>query len=193
MNEIVALIGVLIGTSGLASMLSGVASLHRTRRLQGKLRVLHDSSELVEPIGQVALALEAAKSLTALDLAASVLMKSRVLGRITFGVTVLALMGGYFIWVGIGGFSPFLLPSSSYQDAPLVALGTTVLAVAEIFWLVRIYVASDSHARELLIRKLRSTPEAIGHLSVLDRVRPDIFPEPDAPDARLDVPMQPRE
>lgn len=140
-------------------------------------------------MSQVATALEAAKSLTALDLAASALMKSRVLGRITFGITVLALTGGYSIWIGIGGFSPLLLSPASYKDAPLVALGTTLLAVAELFWLVRTYLAGDLQARERLIRELRSAPQKIGHLDILDLVRPDISPSASTSDSRKNAPV----
>jgi hypothetical protein len=176
LNELVTLLGVLIGTGGLASLLSGASSLQRTRRLQRRLRVLHDSLELFDPTGQVAAALEAAKSLTALDLAASVLMKSRVIGRMTFGITVLALTGGYSIWMGIGGHSPLLLAPSAYADAPLVGLGTAAIAVAEVFWLVRMYLAGDLQAREQIIRELRSSPHPTDHLGILDFVRPEYSP-----------------
>jgi hypothetical protein len=175
LNELVTLIGVLIGTGGLASLLSGASALQRTRRLQRKIRVLHDSSALFEPGGQVAAALEAAKALTALDLAASTLMKSRVIGRITFGIAVLALTGGYTIWIGMGGDSPLLLAPSTYKDAPLVGLGTAAVAVAELFWLVRTYLAGDLQAREQIIRTLRTVSQPTDHLAILDSVRPEFF------------------
>lgn len=176
LNELLALVAVLIGTGGLASLLSGVASLQRTRRLQKRLRELHKASQFFEPTRQEATALEAAKALTALDLAASVLIKSRALGRLTFGITVLAVVGVYSVWIGLGGYSPLVLAPSDYSDAPLVALGTVALGVAEVFWVVRNYLLGDVKARERIIRELRSPRPATDHLSIIDAIRPELSP-----------------
>jgi hypothetical protein len=180
MNELLTFIGVLIGTGGLASLFSGAASLQRSRRLQRRIRELHDSSQFFEPASQEAAALQAAKSLIALDLAASSLMKSRAFGRMTFGITVLALVGSYSMWIGSGGYSPLLLAPSDYADAPLVGLGTVAVAVAEIVWVVRSYLLGDLKARERIIRELRSPRQAPEHLGIIDSVRPELSPA--APD-----------
>lgn len=172
MNELLAL----VGTGGLASLFTGIASLQRTRRLQKRLRGLHEASQLFEPTRQEATALEAAKALTALDLSASVLVKSRALGRLTFGITILALVGVYSVWIGFGGYSPLVLAPSDYRDAPLVALGTIALGVAEVFWVVRSYLLGDVRARERIIRELRSPRTTTDHLSIIDAVRPELSP-----------------
>jgi hypothetical protein len=176
LNEFLALVGILIGTGGLATLLSGVASLQRTRRLQKRLRELHEASQLFEPTRLEATALEAAKALTALDLSASVLIRSRALGRLTLGITVVALFGVYSVWIGFGGYSPLVLAPSGDLDAPLVALGTVAVLVAEVFWVIRTYLLGDSNARERIIRELRSSRPTTGHLSIIDAVRPDLSP-----------------
>lgn len=192
MNELLTLVGVLIGTGGLASLLSGVASLRRTRRLQKRLRELHKASQFFEPTRQEAAALEAAKALTALDLAASVLIKSRALGRLTFGITVLALLGVYSVWIGFGGYSPLVLAPSDFSDAPLVGLGTVALGVAEVFWVVRNYLIGDDKARERIIRELRSPRPATDHLSIIDAVRPELSPAARSSETPGDELLEPR-
>ncbi len=192
MNELLALVGVLIGTGGLASLLSGVASLQRTRRLQKRLRELHEASQFFEPTRQEATALEAAKALTALDLAASVLIKSRALGRLTFGITVLALVGAYSMWIGFGGYSPLVLAPSDYSDAPLVGLGTVAVGVAEIFWVVRNYLLGDAKARDRIIRELRLPRPETDYFSIIDAVRPELSPAAPSSEATRDESLESR-
>lgn len=189
MNELAAFFGVLLGTGGLASTLSGAALLQRTRRLQRRLRQLHKASQLFEPTRQEVAALEAAKSLTALDLAASILIKSRALGRLTFGITVLASVGVYSVWIGFGGYNPVVLSPSVYADAPLVGLGTAALLVAEVSWVVRNYLLGDLKARERIIRELRSSrPD---HSSIIDALRPEFSPAPPSETSRDESPESP--
>lgn len=166
-NELVAIIAALVGSSGIASILAGGTQFRRTHRLQAQIKELDASKKLLEGQPRERAALEAAAATVALELAAQILIKADNSRLVAGGFAMSSMMGFLMIIFGYmppdtaSGFLLFPLPRlSEGANFPLAAAGVAVLFAGYIAFFIYVYLRLSRRRREHLIARLLSEPDS---------------------------------
>lgn len=166
MNELVAVLAALVGSSGIASILAGGTQFRRTHKLQPQIQELDASKKLLSDQPRERAALEAATATVALELAAHVLIKADTRRSVLLG-----LGGSSFIGAAMAafGYLPpdaaddlllFPFPAPKEGNVALIDSGVAVLFSGYIALFLYVYLRLSRRRRDRLIRSLLAEPEA---------------------------------
>ena len=161
MNEVVAVIAALAGTSGLASIIAGGSQFRRTHRLQSQLKEIDAATKLVTPGSREAGALNAALASSAMELSAYILIKHDVRRLIALGLALLLVSGVALIFFGTVGAAGFDSASPLFGsvfttrvDTAMVAAGGITIGAAYVSIYVYAYLRITARSRQSFIDKL---------------------------------------
>ena len=189
MNELVAVIAALVGSSGIASILAGGTQFRRTHKLQAQIKELDASRKFLADQPRERTALEAAAATVALDLAAQVLIKSDTRQLVLLGFVGSSLSG--FAMIGFGympshsaDFLLFPLPVPSSVNFPLITAGMAVLFAGYIAFFIYVYLRLSRRRRERFITRVLQEPDVLGYSAILLAARAITDPTDSAPTAK---------
>lgn len=169
MNELVAVIAAIVGSSGLASILAGATQFRRTHRLQAQLKELDAAKNLVQEASRERAALEASMATVALELAAYILIRGDVRRLVLLGLVGTSFIGAVLIVFGSLPHDP--LKAFGFREGdvnmPLVVAGIVVLMSGYIALYVYVYLRLTAGQRSKLIHGLLSEPEGLTPAEVL--------------------------
>ncbi|MDD1477069.1 hypothetical protein [Arthrobacter sp. H16F315] len=173
MNEVVAIIAAIVGSSGLASILAGGTQFRRTTRLHAQIKELDAAKNLLPDETRERAALEASTATVALELAAYVLVKADTRRLILLGLVGTSFIGanlmvfGYLPENSVTSLVLFPLPVPADANMPLIITGIVVLMSGYVAFYVYIYLRITARRRAKLIRRLLREPAAISSVQVL--------------------------
>jgi hypothetical protein len=150
-NEIIAVIAALAGTSGVASILAGGTQFRRTHRLQAQLKELDAVKQLVVPESQECRALEASVAALALELSAYVLIKHDARRIVLLGIVLIAFVGTYLVFAGYlgpGSMGDLLMyPFGQPEDPAITIAGLVIFMTGYIAIFIYVYLAFTAKRR----------------------------------------------
>lgn len=172
MNEIVAVIAALVGSSGVASILAGGTQFRRTHKLQLQIKELDASKKLFADQPRERTALEAAAATVALDLAAHILIKSDTRRLVLLGFVGSSASGFAMIAFGYmpsrsADFLLFPLPVRSSVNIPLITAGFGVLFAGYIASFIYLYLRLSRRRRERFIARVLQEPHVYDSSAML--------------------------
>lgn len=161
LNEFVAVIAAILGSSGVASILAGGTQFRRTHRLQSQLKELDAAKQLVPPGSIESSALEASVATVALELAAHILIRGDARRLVLMGCVSTSLIGAL---LAVSGTMPsttagawfvfFPFPSPEGANVPLVMLGTLIVLAGYVALFIYVYLRISARGRSRLVSKL---------------------------------------
>lgn len=166
MNELVAVIAALVGSSGIASILAGGTQFRRTHKLQAQIIELDAAKKLLSDQPRERAALEAATATIALELAAHVLIKADTRRLVLLGLGGTSFIGaamvafGYLPPYAVGDFFFFPLPAPKEGNVALVVSGIAILLSGYVALFLYVYLRLSRRRRDRLIRSLLAEPDA---------------------------------
>lgn len=178
MNEVVAVIAAILGSSGVASILAGGTQFRRTHRLQAQLKELHAARQLVPPESIECRALEASVATIALELAAHVLVRGDARRLVLMGCMGTSFIGAL---LAVAGAMPpetasaawvfFPFPVSEGANATFVWLGFLIVVAGYVALYIYVYLRLSARKRARLVSQLMQDP-AIDSAEILRISRP---------------------
>lgn len=171
MNEFVAVITALVGTSGVASILAGGTQFRRTHRLRAQLKELDESKQLVAPESKEHYALQAAVATLALELAAYVLIKRDSRRLVLVGIIATSAVGAYLLTAGVtgpGSFEAwFFAPLGAPQDLVMAIAGLIIFMSGYTAIFIYVYLGITARQRQRFIWRLLKNPDQSDTDSIL--------------------------
>lgn len=163
MNEIVAVIAALVGSSGVASILAGGTQFRRTHRLRSQLIELDESKQLVVPESREHSALQASVATVALELSAYIMIKNDSRRLVLLGIMLTASVGTYFITAGLTGpglLGPWVFfPFGAPQDTVMTYSGLIIFMTGYIALFLYLYLRLTARKRQRFITRILDEPE----------------------------------
>ena len=164
MNELVALIAAVVGSSGIASVVASGTQYRRTHRLHTQLKELDASCKLVEPGTVEAIALAASRANVALELASYIFIKrnSRLLTALwmSFALTLAAA----FIQNALEATPLVPLPIPQGEGAipriVMLLVGLILILIVQVWLMVATILGYTAHKRRRFIKELLREPKA---------------------------------
>lgn len=157
MTDFGPLVAAVLGSTGIASLLSGISQLKRAKRLQGLLKELDLAVTTVPTDSRECIALKAAKEQVALDLASDVLIKrdARILILVGFALGVAS--GLFIVYMGMGVIQSDFLEAMTGKggNSTLFLAGVIVIAVFYIAVLMFLYSRQLQQRRQRFVEGVR--------------------------------------
>ena len=180
MNEIIALIAAVLGSSGIASLVTNGALFRRTHRLQRQIAELNDTYKLMDENSMESTALKAARTHLCLELTAQVMIRGRtwIVSLLYFmGLLVLLTMGFAIIETAQikGPVRPRLDGAEiSLEMAAFNLVGSVIIVIAGTLVQIAVLWLTAAKWRRSLVSRLLHQEEGTTPGDILQWVENDL-------------------